>query len=80
MQVIAYAYDADHHCLDCTLDSFPGFNEGNSDEYRDSEGNEIHPLFDTDEWYANDIYEGNSKAVLSCGDCGDTIEEIELDN
>lgn len=36
---------------------------------RDSEGNPIHPIFDTDEWYANDIYEGNTHATLNCSDC-----------
>lgn len=37
---------------------------------RDSENNAIHPMFDTDEWYANDIYEGKKSATLNCGDCG----------
>ncbi len=40
----------------------------------DSENNAIHPLFDTDEWYANDIYEGNESATLNCSDCGEEMD------
>lgn len=78
MRVIAYTYEADYHCLACTA---KGFNPPDSyGDYHgvDSEGNEIHPVFDTDEWYANDIYEGVRFAKLVCGDCLEIIEEVDL--
>lgn len=78
MELIAYTYDADYHCTGCAYDRFPGMNSGNSDEYRDSEGNPPHPLFDTDEWYANDMYEGNTKATLGCSTCHEVILEVDL--
>jgi hypothetical protein len=87
MRVIAYAYDADHRCIDCTkeyikatvpdIEEVEKILEGMRD-FEDSEGNPIHPLFSTDEWYANDIYEGNDSATLACGTCGEIIEEVEL--
>jgi hypothetical protein len=85
MRVIAYTYDADYHCIDCTKDylgtkpkaNWAKFHEG-EEEVEDSEGNPLHPVFDTDEWYANDIYEGRKHATLSCGTCGDIIREIDL--
>jgi hypothetical protein len=86
MTVIAYTYDADYHCIDCTKkyvrnneppESVQAVLDG-EEEYSDSEGNPIHPVFSTDEWYANDIYEGNAKATLSCSTCGNVIEEVEL--
>jgi len=46
---------------------------------RDSEGNAIHPVFDTEEWYANDIYEGNKTATLGCSDCGTILDTWESD-
>jgi hypothetical protein len=73
MTVIAYTYEADHHCKDCAVARF-----GDHPIWVDSEGNEVGAVFDTDEWYANDIYEGNAKATLSCGTCGNVIEEVEL--
>lgn len=87
MTVIAYTYNADYHCENCTVkyikaNSEPGFNiQGVLDgfiDFPDSEGNSIHALFNTDEWYANDIYEGNDKAILGCSDCHEVIEEVDL--
>lgn len=79
MRVIAYTYDADTHCEHCTL-AYPGVK---TDEFgdlqgEDSEGNKIHPLFDTDEWYLNDVFEGNDTATLVCGTCGEVIETLDL--
>lgn len=79
MNVIAYTYDADYHCPACAEERFRGITHGlEPSDFQDSEGNPPHPLFDTDEWFANDIYEGNSKATLYCGDCHEIIEELEL--
>lgn len=58
--VIAYAYEADIHCADCAAKRFP------TGHGTDREGNEIHPVFDTDEQDASGVY---------CGDCGDEISE-----
>jgi len=61
MRIIAYTYEADFHCVDCTLSRFGTY--ANLDQCEDSEGNSIHPVFSTDE-----VYEP------VCGDC---LEEID---
>lgn len=72
MKVVGYSYDADIHCVDCTIKGFQPYlpESGHrtvedwldaEDLPHDSEGNEIHPIFDTDE--AGDSPE-------HCGDCG----------
>jgi hypothetical protein len=76
---IAYVYEADHHCESCTEARFGRSESGFVAEgATDSEGNEVGALFSWDEWYANDVYEGNPRAVLACGTCGEIIEEIDL--
>lgn len=59
--VLAYAYDADVHCLDCTGERF-----GNPEHAVDSEGNEPTPLF-----------AGQSDRELHCGTCREHIEGTE---
>jgi hypothetical protein len=44
---------------------------------RDSEGNPIHAMFDNDEWYANNLYEGKKTATLNCSDCGKELDTWE---
>ena len=79
MKVIAYTYDADYHCEDCATKLYGSDEDGWVPEgAEDSEGNDVHPVFDTDEWYANDVYEGNESATLCCGDCLEVIETIDL--
>jgi hypothetical protein len=79
MNVIAYTYDADHHCERCACARFGQDEHGwVPDTATDSEGNEVHALFSTDEWWGNDAYEGNATATLACGTCGEIIEEIQL--
>jgi len=86
-EVIAYAYDADIHCRECTISNIAE-NYGiermdvatDFDCYEDFEGNPIHAMFDTDEWYANDIYEGNKTATLNCSDCGKELDRWEADD
>ena len=69
MTVIAYTYNADVHCVHCTQVRFATqCKTGASDEHnipyeaQDSEGNNIHPVFSTDE----DNY-------THCGSCGDEL-------
>lgn len=66
MTILAYTYDADYHCIDCTRKRFnnsvcidylrgkPCRNCRDSNgllyEQKDREGNLIHPIFGTDEW------------------------------
>ena len=63
--VIAYTYEADHHCPDCARVRF-GDTLDNPDT-EDSEGNGIGACFSTDE-HDNDVV---------CGDCGEVLEEVE---
>ena len=59
--IIGYSYDADVHCVDCAVEEF-GLEEGKDwvrEDATDSEGNQVHPLFSTDEpddsgWYCGD--------------------------
>jgi hypothetical protein len=66
MKIIAYTYEADYHCIDCTRDRFADspcasikwtheVDENgvwNDPQFPtlDNEGNLVHPLFSTDEW------------------------------
>lgn len=79
MRVIAFAYDADYHCIPCTTKRF-GEEEGDAEMIpegaRDGEGNPVTAVFDTDEWYANEMFEGQNHAMLGCGTCGDVIDVI----
>ena len=61
MKVMAYTYDADYHCIDCTHLRF----EGNEEDWVDLEGNPVHPVFDLDERFEpSEEIEQN----LFCGD------------
>ena len=87
MRILAYKYDADYHCIDCTIQKFKQPLAINLDvdengigmEIEDSEGNYVSPLFDTDEWYhldelpVIDLTE-NPKQILSCGTCREKID------
>jgi hypothetical protein len=80
---IAYTYEADTHCPDCTAARFgtePGY-PWPPEDARDSEGNPIGALAPWD-----DTCEGGEDAdrnwigdtahcTLACGTCGATIEE-----
>ncbi len=76
---IAYIYEADHHCEGCAEKRF-GRDEHGDITGVDNEGNEVGVIapWDTD-WYANDVYEGRSEAILACGTCGGVIERRELE-
>lgn len=76
MKIIAYTYEADCHCVDCAKkrfelppltslerkDRWPD-NNGISAYQRDNEGNEVRPIFSTDE----------QLEPLHCGDCHESI-------
>ena len=74
VELVAYTYEADYHCLDCT---FARFTDGDYlewltgeqvvEQWIDNEGNPVHPVFDTDEY----------DTPLVCGTCGCVIEEAE---
>lgn len=75
MRIIAYTYDAAMHCPKCTLRQFtigrlalayPCANDEHGVPYDllDREGNEVRPVFSTDEI---GLFE-------ACDDCGEAIE------
>jgi hypothetical protein len=79
VNVIAYTYEADHHCVPCALARFGQDENGWVPENaEDGESNPVGAVFEWDEWYANDAYEGNDNATLGCGTCGDVITEVDL--
>lgn len=63
MKIIAYAYEADLHCQECTLQRFGAELNGTA-TIKDREGNEVHPIFDIDE----------QLEPLVCGDCHEIID------
>src|SRR5688572_18996160 len=77
-EIIGYTFDADTHCPDCTFDKFgrnlpPEFkgeldDNGVPVEAEDSEGNQVHPIFASDE-------SADPKKDTCCGTCGDVIAE-----
>ena len=79
MTILAYTYDADYHCIDCTRKRFDlgGF-DGKWNQL-DREGNLIHPLFATDEWQEVDpsFLEENPIQFLTCGDCHAVIDQYD---
>lgn len=73
MNIIAYTYEADFHCYDCTLDRF-GIGGDIPDNAKDNEGNSVHPVFSTDETPARLSTEDGGYDV-TCGDCHCIIEK-----
>ena len=89
MNLLAYTYDADTHCIDCTNKkfragwplvsfvnptwSFSIFNQV------DKGGNFVHALYDIDEWYElEDWYvQENPIQYLACGTCHGIIDTYE---
>lgn len=59
MRIVGWTYEADVHCPACAVHRF-GYDSLYGDEGAvDSEGNEVHPIFSTDELYDDE----------RCGDC-----------
>lgn len=75
---IAYTYEADYHCPDCTEEAF-GRNEGGfiAEDAEDGEGNPVGAVFCWDEWWEPSIEEPQS---LVCGDCLTVIDTVEGDD
>ena len=75
MTVIAYTYEADVHCIDCTRKRF--YYSTWKQLPLDSDGNDIHALFSTDEWveYDPSHLAENPTQYLACGDCHEVIDE-----
>lgn len=77
--VIAYAFDADYYCADCTEELHPGSTDWRAEDfdpadYIDSEGNEVHAVFGCDEWWEPSE---PGRQVLACSRCGYEIDEVE---
>lgn len=73
-KIIAYTYDSDIHCVDCTKERFSA-NAQQAQEYtvdennvlsfaKDSERNPIHAVFSTDEFNPNGAYCGDCRACI----------------
>ena len=60
-KIIAYAFNSDIHCVYCT--HMAGMSVEGAIDFN---GNEVHPVFSTDECPEDGEY---------CGDCGDIIRE-----
>jgi hypothetical protein len=80
--VIAYTYDADYHCIDCTERQHPGSTDWRREDfdpadYEDSEGNEVHPLFASDEWWEPSE---DACQVLACSDCHAIIDNVHRED
>tara|TARA_R100000306_G_C4307824_1_gene108581 strand:+ start:43 stop:327 length:285 start_codon:yes stop_codon:yes gene_type:complete len=90
MRIIAYTYDADYHCIDCTREQFrqPLALDLDIDEHgigmeiEDSEGNFVHPLFCIDEWQELDEWylAENPTQYLACGDCHEIIDTYTVES
>ena len=61
--VVGYTYEADVHCVDCTLERFP-----NPDNAIDNEGNRVHAFFPGDEF----------DYQATCCECSVVIEEVRV--
>ena len=90
--ILAYTYEADYHCIDCTRKRFfylyvePNRSivttNSETDEngilytQDDNEGNRVHPVFSTDEW--QELDEGyTSENPTQYLACGDCHTVIE---
>ena len=91
MKVIAYTYEADYHCIKCTVKEFDYLRTPKRDyisfksmcdenrihvNQKDNEGNEIHPLFSIDEWQEFDE-SFIAENPIQYLVCGDCHEVIE---
>lgn len=83
MRIIAYTYEADIHCENCTrlrfnIQTFTGKPGQSVDEHgipdnpppTDREGNEVHVVFSTDE---GQLDENGDEMTPYCGDCNGAI-------
>jgi len=89
--IMAYTYEADYHCIPCTVQRFAYFHTGNvrgggvdwygiyTDQV-DNEGNLVNPVFSTDEWQELDegFIEENPIQYMACGDCHEVIDSYAV--
>lgn len=62
--VVGYTADADMHCVDCAHRIY-GDDKGGSEPKQDGEGNQVHPIFASDEGWDDE----------HCGTCGKPLSE-----
>lgn len=73
---IAYTYDADHHCPDCTVERFGSDANGwPPQDATDSEGNPLGTIAPWDEWQQGT---GDCE-TLACADCHTIIDTAHRD-
>ena len=81
MNLLAYTYDADTHCIDCTVKRFGITSKYHLDMFNqiDKTYNFVHAVFDIDEWYElEDWYvQENPIQYLACGTCHGIIDTYE---
>lgn len=63
--VVGYTADADTYCVPCTHRIYGDDNMGANPVY-DGEGNEVHPIFGSDEGWEGEV----------CGSCGRTLGDV----
>lgn len=80
MRILAYQYEADRHCVDCTLHRFgaDSFSMSTGITGRDNEDNIITVVFEDEAWWHED-YEGLTQ-TLECGTCMRTLSVHHPDN
>jgi hypothetical protein len=93
MGIIAYTYDADINCIDCTKQKFDymytgivrAFStidiNGIYTDQLDTEGEMVIPMFSTHEWREFDkgFLKENPIQHLTCGSCLEIIDTYEHD-
>lgn len=72
--IVGATWEADTYCVSCTQERFAGIvfggpERGNDDEYADSEGNPVRPIF------ASEVHSGDSPDY--CGSCGMILAPYE---
>lgn len=74
-QPIAYTYEADTHCVPCTLRRFPPreFEHWPPEDARDGEDNPLSAIFPWDEWHED----GPGTFRLVCGTCLAVMDECD---
>jgi hypothetical protein len=71
--VIAWIYDADHHCEQCAEERF-GKDFADLDSCVDGEGNEITAVMEWETTLSEDHDWSTGPSVTGCGTCGDIVE------
>ena len=83
--VIGYTFDADYYCVACTERLHPGSTDWRAEgfdpaDHTDSEGNEVHPLFGSDEWWEPSEYAPlafeRGPQTLYCSNCHGEIDAL----